>query len=174
MTAKETGKPEALEVCQPERLAVKAMPEQWRKGRRLAFDLKVRPVRRLASDLVSGEKTFKKGSELDVYLAEVLRKFPDKQLDNQKDGQDREKVYQQWLIEQFEGMAILDTVRIARIEQRRPIHRHQKHRTIGPNVIFQGYLSITNSSKFNECLARGIGRHRAYGYGMLLLRPDDS
>ena len=34
-----------------------------------------------------------------------------------------------------------------------------------------GALTITDGEKFAQLLARGIGRHRAYGYGMLLLRP---
>ena len=35
----------------------------------------------------------------------------------------------------------------------------------------QGNLTITEPEKFACLLARGVGRHRAYGYGMLLLRP---
>ena len=35
----------------------------------------------------------------------------------------------------------------------------------------QGILTVTDSAAFAALLARGVGRHRAYGYGMLLLRP---
>ena len=39
------------------------------------------------------------------------------------------------------------------------------------DAVLRGVLSITNPRAFAELLARGIGRHRSYGYGMLLLRP---
>ena len=35
----------------------------------------------------------------------------------------------------------------------------------------RGILAITDPTAFADLLARGVGRHRAYGYGMLLLRP---
>ena len=35
----------------------------------------------------------------------------------------------------------------------------------------RGILTITDAAAFSNLLARGVGRHRAYGYGMLLLRP---
>ena len=35
----------------------------------------------------------------------------------------------------------------------------------------RGILTITDPIAFAELLKRGVGRHRAYGYGMLLLRP---
>ena len=35
----------------------------------------------------------------------------------------------------------------------------------------RGVLTITDPDAFAQLLARGVGRHRSYGYGMLLLRP---
>ena len=35
----------------------------------------------------------------------------------------------------------------------------------------RGTITIVDPGKFTELVAHGIGRHRAYGYGMLLLRP---
>ena len=43
--------------------------------------------------------------------------------------------------------------------------------TEGPDAVIRGVLTITDSESFADLLAKGIGRHRAYGYGMLLLRP---
>jgi CRISPR system Cascade subunit CasE len=34
-----------------------------------------------------------------------------------------------------------------------------------------GTLTVTDPTTFATCLARGVGRHVAYGYGMLMLRP---
>ncbi len=41
----------------------------------------------------------------------------------------------------------------------------------GPDVIFTGQLQVEHSEAFARLLARGIGRHRAFGFGMLLLKP---
>ena len=40
-----------------------------------------------------------------------------------------------------------------------------------PEVYLDGTLEITDSEAFNAMIARGLGRHRAFGFGMLLLRP---
>jgi len=34
-----------------------------------------------------------------------------------------------------------------------------------------GVLQVRDSAAFAALLARGIGRHRAFGFGMLLLKP---
>jgi len=41
----------------------------------------------------------------------------------------------------------------------------------GPDVTFTGTLEVTDSAAFSALLARGLGRHRAFGFGMLLLAP---
>ena len=35
----------------------------------------------------------------------------------------------------------------------------------------RGNLIVSDPAAFAQLLTRGIGRHRAYGFGMLLLRP---
>jgi CRISPR system Cascade subunit CasE len=40
-----------------------------------------------------------------------------------------------------------------------------------PDAVFTGTLVVARPAEFMGLLARGIGRHRAFGYGMLLLRP---
>ncbi len=40
-----------------------------------------------------------------------------------------------------------------------------------PDVIFSGELIILRPEQFSDLLKRGVGRHRAFGFGMLLLRP---
>jgi CRISPR system Cascade subunit CasE len=37
--------------------------------------------------------------------------------------------------------------------------------------VFDGALEVTEPGTFASSLTRGIGRHRAFGFGMLLLRP---
>lgn len=40
-----------------------------------------------------------------------------------------------------------------------------------PDVHFTGSIRIVDPSTFQHVLARGVGRHRAFGFGMLRLRP---
>jgi CRISPR system Cascade subunit CasE len=162
-TARDTGLPDALAVCDPAALAAKTMPETWRDGRRLAFDLRVRPVRRL----VKPAGVFPKGAEVDAFLVEALRRFPDGP--PEESGLGREAVYAAWLAERLIGAAEVERVRIARFE-RRTVRRGG--RTVeGPDVTLHGELVIRDGTAFAERLATGVGRHAAYGYGMLLLRP---
>ena len=41
----------------------------------------------------------------------------------------------------------------------------------GPDATFHGELEVGDPEAFVRILANGIGRHKAYGYGMLMLRP---
>ena len=162
-TALETGLPDALDVCDPGRLSIKTMPERWSEGRRLAFDLRTRPVRRLLKP--AGK--FAKGAEVDAFLLEVLRRFPDGP--PVQGGIERETVYRDWLAERLTGAARLEQVRSARLE--RSIVQRGNKSLEGPDVTFHGELVITDATAFAKTLAAGVGRHTAYGYGMLLLRP---
>ncbi|MCY4060014.1 MAG: type I-E CRISPR-associated protein Cas6/Cse3/CasE [Gammaproteobacteria bacterium] len=36
-----------------------------------------------------------------------------------------------------------------------------------------GVLVVRESDAFAQLVRRGVGRHRAYGYGMMLLRPPE-
>jgi CRISPR system Cascade subunit CasE len=41
----------------------------------------------------------------------------------------------------------------------------------GPDAVVTGTLVVRDPARFAEALARGIGRFRAFGFGMLLLSP---
>jgi CRISPR system Cascade subunit CasE len=45
------------------------------------------------------------------------------------------------------------------------------HAIEGPDVTFAGTLLVADSAAFAALLARGVGRHTTFGYGMLLLKP---
>ena len=162
-TAIESGFPDALSVCDPASLVSKAMPSVWTEGRRLSFDLRARPVRRLHR----AAGVFPRGAEVDAFLVEAIRRFPDGPPAEHRVN--RETVYRQWLDERLAVCARLGQVRIARLV-RRTVERHGK-RVDGPEVTFHGELHITDSTAFKKCLATGVGRHTTFGYGMLLLRP---
>ena len=40
-------------------------------------------------------------------------------------------------------------------------------------AVFEGTLEVRDAALFQGLLARGVGRHRAFGFGMLLLRPAE-
>ena len=86
------------------------------------------------------------------------------------DKNNRETVYLQWLKERFKGTAQIEQgaclKRFQRIKTRRG-----KHVSEGPDAIMQGTLEVTDTARFADLLIRGVGRHKAYGYGMILLRP---
>ena len=47
----------------------------------------------------------------------------------------------------------------------------RKGQTIdGPDATLTGRLRVTDPTAFAHLLARGVGRHRAFGFGMLLLQ----
>lgn len=165
-TLTETAPPESGLVFDLGHLAIKTMPESWSSGRRLAFDVRVRPVRRVHAP--AGKFT-RKGAEVDAWLMEVLRRFPDDPPEDARERVRRDQVYAQWLSERLDGAARIETVRMTRLEQTVVARKDAVSR--GPDVTLHGELCITDGVAFAQKLRRGVGRHTAYGYGMLLLRP---
>jgi CRISPR system Cascade subunit CasE len=44
----------------------------------------------------------------------------------------------------------------------------------GPDAVLAGQLRVTDPKAFTQLLASGVGRHRAFGFGLLLLRSARS
>jgi CRISPR system Cascade subunit CasE len=165
--------PETSAIIDLARLATKAMPQDWRSGRHLGFELRVRPVSRLLKPLDCSSNALPKGAEVDVFLLEALRRFPtgaeeEKML---QAGRSREAVYAGWLAQRFAGAATLEPgVRLVRFQRVRAARKGYSPE--GPDAILQGDLTVDDPVRFHLLLCQGIGRHKAYGYGMLLLRPS--
>ncbi len=171
-------------VLPADQIDTKPMPAEWRVGLRLGFELRVRPVVRLQKDLsrVPPDKLRhfrtrpceadapRPGKECDVFQWEALDSSATLGM-----TRTREQVYVDWLDKQFErrGGASLDKLKTALVSFRRTRAVRKRHRRYseGPDALMRGELEVTDSATFAALLARGIGRHRAYGYGMLLLRP---
>jgi CRISPR system Cascade subunit CasE len=93
----------------------------------------------------------------------------------------RTAIYADWLAKQFDvdGAARitevhLDSFRLTRVLRKAGSGDNGRRKTTnnaGPDVVFKGQLLVGDPPGFNRLLARGIGRHRAFGFGMLLLRP---
>ncbi len=148
----------------------KPMPHKWSAGKQLSFEVRTCPVVRMAK----GGIDHRKGAEVDVFLAECW-KTGDKRI-----SVDREVTYKQWFEQRLPPESGAQIVRLAvhrfQIERLlRPHHaksNNKKKVVQRPDVTFWGSLEVIDGEKFVSLLRRGIGRHRAFGFGMLLLSPE--
>ena len=143
----------------------KPMPMKWAKDKRFGFDIRIRPIVRRTDNAQE-----RPGKECDAFLYEALR-YPEKSGMTRT----REQVYAQWLAEQFhrKGAAALDveSARLVSFQRTRAHRKLRSRHTEGPDAVMRGELTVSDPDAFADMLSQGIGRHRAYGYGMLLLRP---
>jgi CRISPR system Cascade subunit CasE len=165
--------PEVSVVFDLAQLAAKVMPQSWRTGRHLGFELRVRPVSRLLKSLDCSSNAIPKGTEIDVFMLEALRRFPAAGAEENmlQAGRSREAVYTDWLAQRLAGAATLEpNVRLARFQRVRAARKGYSPE--GPDAILQGDLTVDDPVRFHLLLCQGIGLHKSYGYGMLLLRPS--
>ena len=172
--------PDCIDVINPEKLLCKPMRSEFSSGQPLGFDIRVRPVCRLINERElyapqsKRKKTLKRGAEIDVYWAHRLRHFPDgreNEAGSDKHGSNtRERVYSNWLAERLEGAARIDECRLDKFMRNR-VFRGNGSGIEGPDAVLHGALMVDSPEAFAERIRKGIGRHKAYGYGMLLLRP---
>lgn len=144
----------------------KPMPMQWTAGKRLGFEVRIRPiVRRTRNAEERPEK------ECDAFLHEALQ-YPEKGAMKRT----REEVYAEWLSGQFDrkGGAALEpgNTRLVSFQRARAFRKLHDRHSEGPDAVMRGVLTVADPAAFNRLLSSGVGRHRAYGYGMLLLRPS--
>jgi len=179
--AEEFADPAFSAVLQLPEAEAKPMPERFAAGRRLGFRLRVRPVVRtgrprdavaaggdVAERTVSPES---RGRERDAFLAAIEGTPPDA-------GPTRPVVYAEWLAGQLErggarlASAALDGFAFARLMVRdRSADASRRRFVTGPDCRLSGTLTVEDPEAFAAGLARGIGRYRSFGFGMLILTP---
>lgn len=166
--------PEALALLALDRMDAKPMPSIGAAGQVVGFDLRTRPVVRLGKPIPDSvdhqgraRKGWKKGSEVDAFLVHVLRNAPNAAPAAQENT--REGIYLDWLAARLAPAAELIRNQTSMAQFRR-IRTTRKTLSEGPEAVFHGSLRITDPDGFARLLARGVGRHCAYGFGMLLLR----
>ena len=165
--------PDHLNVLSLDRLKSKPMPDVWRVRQQLGFDLRMRPVRRVRRDLDTPSGGVSKGAEVDAFLLEALCRYPAEPGGMVKENRTREAVYLDWLAERLAPAATLDRP-VSRLARFRRVHvARGDSGSEGPDATVHGAMTITDPVAFARLLAHGVGRHRAYGYGMLLLRPPN-
>jgi CRISPR system Cascade subunit CasE len=167
--AKAFGDPSLLTaIADVDGVVSKPMP-RFEAGRRLGFLLRACPIERLTRNM-NGHRA---GAEVDAFLARCFLAGPNVVMS-------REDVYRDWLMTRLDrpiktGVSV-KSVRIAAFSRERLVRRTQgreRHATSleRPDVRFEGDLVVVDGEHFNARLAHGIGRHRAFGFGALILVP---
>ncbi len=154
--------------AQHEGYRLRPFPTRWAAGQVLGFEVRARPTLRAAK------------GEQDAFLHAVA----------QAEGAplQREAVYARWLREHlapregapreaWQGAVEVLDVQLAAFQRLAIVRRPQSQagearrgRAIdGPDALLKGHLRVQEPAAFAELLARGVGRHRAFGFGMLLL-----
>ena len=143
----------------------KPMPPEWAEGKRLGFEARVRPVVRR-----SRQARCQPGREFDAFQYEA-QQYPPGGM-----PRSREDVYRDWLAAQLAGRggATLESARLQSFQRTRAYRKRHTRYSEGPDALMRGELTVSDGAAFAKLLAGGVGRHRAYGYGMLLLRPAGS
>ena len=175
-TAAAVAPPDCVDVIDPDSMRSKRMPPHFEQGRRLGFDLRLRPVRRLHRDLADPQsgRSLAKGAEVDAFRLEVMRRFPSGWSDSAaaRAGVTRQLVYTAWLGERFGNAVAVEECRLVSVSRSRAV-RGDGGGPEGPDAILHGTFAVADKETFAGVLRNGVGRHRAYGYGMLLLRPPN-
>ena len=176
-TAETVAPPEYCSIIRPDDIRTKQMPQAFRSGQRIGFELRARPVRRVYEDLQDarhGGRVVKKGSEVDAYWLEKLRNPMDNATASRPVPSggapvQREHCYHLWLAARLAHAAQVKACRIRSFRRAKAV----RGSTVveGPDVVLHGDLEIEDTGQFAHALRYGVGRHKAYGYGMLLLRP---
>lgn len=149
-------------------VASKEMP-CFEAGRRLGFLLRACPVVRLAQET----NNHSAGAEVDAFLAKCFGVGKDVPVS-------REEVYRDWIsakVNRPESTGVtLDGVRVAAMARERLVRRTQGRdrkatHLMRPEVRFEGDLVVIDGGLFHQWLAHGVGRHRAFGFGAVILVP---
>ncbi len=174
------------------------MPPDWPVGTLLRFEALVRPVRRhgpkaraarrkdsrtdgLGRALRTGASERRGSLEFDAY------ELATEKLECADIKPHRADVYAEWLAQQLGSAASLHgeapelmcfrRSRVLRGAGRGAGAKGGTGRGIGgrgiegPEALLYGTLEVEDGPAFAKLVARGVGRHRAFGLGMLLLRP---
>jgi CRISPR system Cascade subunit CasE len=154
--------PEIAGVIGLPSLAGKPMPDNFAARRRLGFTLRARPTVRTDR---GGDRN--RVAERDAYREPVP--------DAVDTGPTRGEAYQDWLTARLlAGGATAERLMLDRFRRSFTLRRDKSRRlraVEGPDAGFSGVLVVQDGDKFARLLAHGVGRHAAFGYGMLLLRP---
>ena len=175
----------ALAAVFPRAFEAKAMPPRFAPGAAYGFELRMRPVVRYgpragAARWAAGRPGSNAGggSERDAFLA-ALEHRDLAGGGSESEPLDREPVYRAWLERRLGPAAALLAFRLVAHRRIHTVRRLPSDATArrrepgfaGPETVVDGELTVADPAAFAALLAGGVGRHGAFGFGMLLLRP---
>lgn len=158
--AQSFASPQAWAALVPGSLACKPMPSIWNATRRLGVEVLACPVSR------------KDDLEKDVFLRAV---------DRLGDAvPPRAEVYCDWFRRQWGDAIQFEQLELAGFSRGRLLRRPRldsatlvrKATSIErPRALFRAVVTVRDGGAFGDLVARGIGRHRAFGFGLVLVSP---
>lgn len=137
-------------------------------GRQVGFVVRACPVVRLAG----ARNGHRAGAEVDAFLARCFAVGSGEHVS-------REVVYKEWLERALSRPGTGVTPRriaVAAMARTRLVRRSHgssrtSHKVERPDVTFEGELVVEDGDLLLQYLAHGVGRHRAFGFGALMLTP---
>lgn len=159
---------EALGMADPAQALVRTMPAHWAAGLCLSFEARVAPVVR--------SRTAQGGRYPEIDAA-YHPAFAGDEPGN------RELAHGRWLARELARNHAAELLShravafsLAAMARRTfaLVHgapRRQTHSGLLPDLTVRGQLRVDDPQAFAQLLARGLGRHRSFGYGCLLLAP---
>ena len=143
-------------VLDPETIKAVRTPTQWEEGQTLEFEIRTKPTKRSSSRQDGGH-----GREQDFFLASPT-------------NSSRAETYCQWLARTMsrQGALLADptTMTVRQLSLRRTKHQNNSGWHTAPDVTITGPATVINPQLMEQAIANGLGRHKGYGYGMLLLK----
>lgn len=159
--------PEVFAAIDWERHAAKAMPKTLSEGRRYGFEVRLCPVVRSRRG-----QSGRRGVELDAFLAAC----------NEGEGSspDRQTVYLDWarrLLERNDAV-VVDALELESFQFTKLLRRTKKTENTGrksnllqrPDIVIKGSFQVRNEESAMHLIEQGVGRHKAFGFGMMLLK----
>lgn len=144
--------PLAAGVMSPFTFQTTPLPDAWLPGTTISFTVRVVPTYRVNPS----------GAERDVHRREDA-------------APTRQESYCNWLARLLQRNAgatpLPHTLRVTRYSSRKVTRSTHTAPITVPDVTIAGSCTITDPEAWANALLFGIGRHKAFGYGMLLLRP---
>ncbi|MEP6621975.1 MAG: type I-E CRISPR-associated protein Cas6/Cse3/CasE [bacterium] len=162
--AESFAEPTGLALLDVKSAESKPMPSAFAEGSRLGFQVRIRPVLRTGR-----ERDGTGGKERDAYIDGTTGT-------EHRDG--RDQCYLHWLRERLAAggvqvdRATVESFTLTRLMTRdRSADKSRRDAPQGPDAVARGTLVVNDPDAFAALLARGVGRFRAFGFGMLLLAP---
>lgn len=151
----------ALNALAIGRMRMNLMPEKWRGGQTLSFEVRCRPIVRTRRHARSG-----KIDEMDAAVHAAI----------ENPEVNREQAYADWLERELgrKDACQMERVQMASFRRTHILRRNQGGKRApklieGPEAWLVGRLTIVQPAAFDALLRRGLGRHRAFGFGCLVV-----